>query len=201
MNPTKQTMASALLALVLLAAGGLAHAGARYHVALDSTGYHGGGALELTFLGLAGAAPAAATASGFAGAFGTDGGEEGSVAGTFPGPLAFTNAGPNDFWRAVTLGGVFGFDVDFDLPAAPGSGTTFAVYLADAAGYLTADAGPVARVDRAAGLDPVIGTEAAFASVTPMAAVPEPSSWALVAGGLALMGALRRRARAARDLT
>jgi len=200
MKTFTQTMSGALLALALAAAG-LAQAGTRYHVDVDSTGYAGDGSLELTFLGLAGAAPAGATASGFTGDFGPDGGQEGSVTGAFPGPRVFTNAGTNDFWRAVTLGGVFGFDVDLDVPTAPGAGTTFAVYLAGASAYLTPDGSPVARFDLATGMAPAIATNPLFASVTPAAAVPEPASWALVAGGLTLLGGVRRRAGTAHGRT
>lgn len=187
-----------LLACALTAAAGLAQAGVSYHVDVDSTGHTGPGSLELTFLGLANAAPASATASGFTGLFGTDGDQQGSVTGSFPGQLVFNNGGANDFWRSVTLGGVFGFDVDFDLPIAAGANTTFAVMLADAAGYLTV--APVAAFELAPGSAVAVSADPTYARVAavtlePARSVPEPASWKLAGSGLLLMGVLRRLRR------
>ena len=179
------------VAALALTAAGLAQAASTWHVNVDSTGYTGTGSLELTFLGLANAAPATATVSAFTGDFGTDGDQQGSVTGSFPGPLVFSNAGTNDFWRALMLGGTAGFDVSFDLPTSLGANTTLAVYLADANGYLTVD--PVAAFELASGAAPVIAADARFAAVAPIAAVPEPAGWLLAGTGLVMLGTLRRR--------
>lgn len=197
MDSMKHLFARLALACAAAAAfvPGVALAGPTYHVTVDSSGYSGAGSLDLSFLGLANAAPATATVGHFTGGFGSDGALDGTVSGTFPGGLVFDNSGLNYFWRGVTLGGSFGFDVTFDLPGAadPGAGTTFAVYLTDLAGYLTN--GPVATIDLAAGALPAVTANAALAAVvpvTPVGDVPEPAAWALLLGGLGLLGWTRR---------
>jgi hypothetical protein len=199
MNTMNKLFSTLSLALALASAAlapGMAQAGQIYHVAVDSSGYGGDGSLELSFLGLANAAPATATVDRFTGRFGTDGALDGTVSGAFPGSLVFDNAGFNYFWRGVTLGGTFGFDVDLDLPSAPGAGTTFAVYLADLSGYITN--GPVATIDLVSGAVPAIAANPAFATVTPAAPVnqvPEPAGAALMLAGLGLLGCMRQRRR------
>jgi hypothetical protein len=196
------------LALAAALASGMAQAGPTYHVAIDSHGYSGPGSLDLSFLGLANAAPATATVNHFTGAFGADGVLDGAVSGVFPGGLVFDNGGPNYFWQGITLGGAFGFDVGFDLPDGTGAGTTFAVYLTDLASYLTN--GPVVTIDLASGAAPAIAADASLAAVTPVAPageVPEPAGWALMLAGLGiapgLLGWQRRRSTGKRqaDLT
>lgn len=190
MTVSKCRISRVLLALALAVVAGLAQADA-WHVSISTAGYTGNGSLELSLLGLANATPATATVSGFTGAFGADGDLQGSISGSFPGTLVFNNSGTNDFWRSVTLGGVFSFNVDFQLATAPGAGTTFAVSVANQSDYLTPL--PVVTFELVSGLSPVVTKNPVFASVNPVAAVPEPASWALLLAGLGSIGIVRRR--------
>lgn len=186
MTNLKTLFSRALLALSLLA--GAATASPIYHVAVDTTGTTGDGYMQIDFLPFATTDVLTATISGLDGAFtGTPDLTHVTQTGN---TFTFSSDAFSEFFQSLLLGGKFGFDVSFGGVPADGGSTTFAVSLLNGAGdYL---AFPAAQITLAAGESPAIATDAAFAAVT-VNAVPEPADWMLVATGLILLGALRRR--------
>lgn len=195
MSNLKSLFSKALLAVALATGAGIASAGPTYHVSLDTTSFSGDGFLELTFLGLGNAAPATATLSNFTGAYGSVVDVSGPVSGSTDDTITFSNSDLNDLFQAITLGALFGFDVNFDVDGSMGAGSSLAVMLAGADSYLTES--PAVRIELVPGGDPVITAVAGIGSVTQAVAdVPEPSDWAMLLTGLGLMGfTLRRRQR------
>lgn len=180
----KTLFSRALLALSLLA--GAASANPVYHVALDTTGTSGDGYMQIDFLPFATSDVATATISGLDGAFtGTPDLVNVVQSG---GAYTFSTDAFSEFFQSITLGGTFGFDVAFDGAPADGGSATLSVSLLDSpTTYL---AFPAAQISLAAGMPPAIDADPVFAAVSP---VPEPADWMLVATGLLLMTALRRR--------
>jgi hypothetical protein len=187
-----------LLAAVLLAAAGASAAGTIYHVDIDTTSLGSGNAyLELSFLALGGAADASAAITQFAGAASGAGAGTGSVAGSLPGTLVFTSAdGGGDFVQAITLGGIFSFDVSFAFDAGD-IGSAFSWALFDDSQYLGLD-GALGTIglfpDAAPGQQFVVTADNAFSSVN---AVPEPDGVVLLLTGIGAMLLACRRARRA----
>jgi hypothetical protein len=180
----KTLFSRALLALALL--GGAATASPIYHVALDTSGTSGDGFLQIDFLPFGTTDVLTATISGLSGAFtGTPDLVNVTQSG---GAYTLSSDAFSEFFQAITLGGTFGFDVTFGgVPLDAGS-TGLTVSLLDGAfNYL---AFPAAQISLVAGEAPAIAADPAFATVNK---VPEPADWLLVATGLILLGAMRRR--------
>ena len=187
----------AALALALACSTALASAGPQYHVSVDTQSLAGqSGYLYFLFLGLVNAAPATATLSNFSGDFGAGVVTSGDAAGDVAGQLTLGNGSAwTEFAQWAHFGGLFGFDVAFEVASGSGAGTTLSVALLDADfGYLPATAGDVVTFALLPGQDAVVTADAGFAAVNEVTTVPEPSSAWLGAAGLLLMGgALRRR--------
>ena len=192
-----RTLRLSLLALMLAGAAGFAAADT-YHVDIDTSAYAGTGYLDLSFLGYADSDAATATVSNFSGALGSYVELSDDVSGTLGHVATFGNSGGyNDLFQAVTLGGVFSFDVSFSgsfLTGSSSSDTTFAVSLLNdtQTAYLGADQSLVM-------FDLVSGqgvTPTSYSAIASVSAVPEPSAWLLMAGGLVLVVVAARRRNA-----
>lgn len=182
-----------LLALALSIAAGApaALAGPLYRVSLDTSALAGTvGYLDLGLNGPLDAAPTVARLGNFSGAFLEGGMTSGDVGGDVVNGVVLRN-GPewNFFDQLVTFGGLFSFDVEFDLGEGA-NGSLFSVaFVDDALNYLGA-AGNVLEMNLVAGQSVELQlVDAAFASV---AEVPEPAAWLLVASGLVLLAATGR---------
>jgi len=191
-----------LLSIALLCGAGAAVAGPTYHVTLDTSAHAGlSGLMDFTFLSSNPDSPhTTATLSNFSGAFGAEAGRIGAVSGAIPGQVALIDAaGDNWLTQAVSLGGIFGFDITFDdgyLANAGLDGSTFALslYNEDFSQYIGID-GPLVRFDVWPGFIMVSDNN----DIARIALVPEPSDLLLVLTGLMMMGmVMRRRARSGR---
>jgi hypothetical protein len=185
----------ALLALFLAGGAHAACAGALYHVTVDTTTLTGTGYLDLTFAALAGATPATATLTHFAGAFGATALPTGDVGGDVGSTVTFGNGQTfNELLQAVSFGGLLSFDAAFDIASGGTIGTGFGIALVNAAldNYVPGTTGNVATFDLTPGAPVTTWADAAFVTVTP---VPEPAGLPVFATGCALAAlALRRRA-------
>jgi hypothetical protein len=125
----KNLFTRALLALMLVSGAGVASAGPMYHVTIDTAGLSGSGVFDFLFSGDAVTAGAAtATLSNFSGDFGTGeahGDASGSVASTL---VCGNSGGYAELLQVANLGGVFGFDLRFELAPA-GDNTAFGIAL------------------------------------------------------------------------
>ena len=180
-----------LLALSIAAGAPAALAGPLYRVSLDTSALAGTvGYLDLGLNGPLDAAPTVARLGNFSGAFLEGGMTSGDVSGDVVNGVVLRN-GPewNFFDQLVTFGGLFSFDVEFDLGEGA-NGSLFSVaFVDDALNYLGA-AGNVLEMNVVAGQSVELQlVDAAFASV---AEVPEPAAWLLVASGLLLLAATGR---------
>jgi hypothetical protein len=209
---TSITLRRSLLALALAACASLASA-ATYHVEFDTSTFGGDGWIDLQFNpGNAGTALASVTLTDFIG-FGDSSSAQliGSVSGSLASGYTIANDDPggwNDLFHAVNFsGGKVGFNVSFSGDADPtqaSGGSVFSVALmnADANAYLgTSDpTGSLVQLNWTAGVTANAGAVAATPLVntipTVAAPVPEPSTWAMLAGGIALLGFMRRRKQA-----
>lgn len=189
--------ARAVLAIALATGAGAALAvPTTYHVAIDSRSSTGAALLNLTFNGAINAAPATATVSNFTGVYGAVYETAGAVSGSIADMVSISNtAFDNYLSQFVTLGGLFGFDVMFDVASSdPGMQFSVAMYLPDYAGYaLGAD--NLVTIDLVPDANTLLAGSA-FASVSAVGAVPEPGNMLLMLTGLMLIAfAARRRAR------
>ena len=180
-----------LLVLSIAAGAPAALAGPLYRVSLDTSALAGTvGYLDLGLNGPLDAAPTVARLGNFSGAFLEGGMTSGDVSGDVVNGVVLRN-GPewNFFDQLVTFGGLFSFDVEFDLGEGA-NGSLFSVaFVDDALNYLGA-AGNVLEMNVVAGQSVELQlVDAAFASV---AEVPEPAAWLLVASGLLLLAATGR---------
>ncbi|MDY0964449.1 MULTISPECIES: NF038129 family PEP-CTERM protein [Massilia] len=182
-----------LLALSIAIGAPAALAGPMYRVSLDTSALAGTvGYLDLGLNGPLDAAPTVARVSNFSGAF-LDGGilaPSGDVSGDIVNGVVLRNSADlNYFDQLVTFGGLFSFDVSFDLGGGD-HGTLFSVgFIDDAYNFLGA-IGNVIEMNLVAGQPVELQlVDGAFAGV---AEVPEPGAWLLLASGLFLLVTTRR---------
>lgn len=194
MNHLKEIFTKLLLAALLMSGTAQAWAAPIYNVRINTASLGTGPAyLGLYFMGLANATEATATVSGLTGALEGAPDVSGTVSGALPGPLVFSNAnGGSDYVQAVTLGGLFTFNLSFMMGDGD-VGTTFGWALFDELGYLGAvnDLGTVSLN--------LGGDEASsfvledLSRLSTVRDVPEPASLALVLiAGLAFAARTRR---------
>jgi len=190
----KNLMTRALLALAMSFGAGAALAGPTYHVAIDTAQFAGTqGYLDLSLVALGDAAPAFATLSNFTGSYGGTTLLEGHAFGGVDTGVTLGNSSlVNAFTQLVNFGGVFGFDVSFDLDdGAVGSAFGVALFNEAFDAYLGAQ-GSIVDIMLQPGEAPAVLVNADLAAV---GEVPEPADWMLMATGLVLLGlALQRRA-------
>jgi hypothetical protein len=192
MNILTSLFSRALLAMALVTGAGAAAAGPLYHVDLNVSRFSGAGFLDMQFNQAGEFAPATATLTGFGPGFG-DYAEALSVSGSVgEGKIVFDSSVFNDLFQSVALGGHLGFDVSFSGPDSGNSGSVFALSLFDATGNALVES--LLQITVHPGDMQVSASQ--FATVGPAAgaAVPEPSAALLVAIGLLMAVAARRRA-------
>ena len=194
----KKLLSQAVLALAMAAGAGAALAGPTYHVTLDTSALgQPAGYIDFTFLGLDFAAPATATLSNFSGAFGAVM-AAGDASGTIPGTVTIGNSEAwNEMLAEANFGGLFSFDLSFDV-AAGAAGTTFGVAFINAAfdDYLGAQGNVFeVNVQPANARAPESYTESVDRRFVSVTKVPEPSDLLLMLTGLGLVGVTARRTK------
>lgn len=194
MATLKSLLTGSLLALTMACGTALA-VPTTYHVDLTTVPFasEGSGYLELSLSGPGSAAPVTAMVGNLTG---TDTGDYLFGAAQATGGDSYAFYTPDSaLWKAVTFGGMLGFDVTFDIGDGGSDINYFTVAFLNQADYLT---GPVVQFDLFAGADPVVtGSDIALVTlVDQQGEVPEPADWAMLLTGLGLMGfTLRRRQR------
>jgi hypothetical protein len=195
MNNFKNFFVRAVLALAFLAAAPAALAGPIYRVTLNTAWAGQIGFLDLSFGGLVGAGASTARATNFQGAFDDTAPpyfelEERASGARSTGFTLVGGEGLALVSQAVSFGGVFSFDLQFDI-AASGMASDFAI------GLLDENFNPLTGGDAVLSFTLTPGGELSFigeelARVEIINDVPEPADWALVMTGLFLIGAMRR---------
>lgn len=197
------TLRGGLLALALAGCASFANADTSYHATIDTSSMSGEGWLDLTFLpGMEQAVGATATLSNFSGAFGSGLDLSGDASGALPGSFTLGNGQSwNEVVQALTLGGSFSFDVSFSgaYQNTAGTGTTLGVGLltSDQGAYLGNPAGNLFEIyltPLQSNSSSVFAADVATLAVA-VAAVPEPSEYLLLIGGLCVLGAVSARRR------
>ena len=200
----------AAMALVLAAASSLAAAAGSFTVELDASGYGSNGYIDIQLNSVpTGAVTTYADLNHFVGWGSSADAQLSNVTGSLASGFRMENVygGYNDLFHAVDFsGGKVSFTVSFSGDADPSGqyGSVFSVALygpdqmtllgdsSSADGSLLHLNWTPATV--AGGQGSAVGETLGSGVVT--TPVPEPSTWAMLAGGLALLGMLRRRQRA-----
>lgn len=195
MNNLYALFLRAMLAFSIAVGAPAALAGPLYRVSLDTSSFAGStGFLDLGFNGGGDMGQSIARLSNFSGNFVGDATYTGDATGTVAAGAALGNStGENFFTQAVTFGGLFSFDVAFDLGNEP-LRTLFTVALFNDAfdTYLGADA-ELFSIDVIAGkMDDVTVNAPGLVQVAQITEVPEPGEWLLLSTGLLLIVATRR---------
>ncbi len=209
MHNLKTFLQQAMFALAMAFGSGAAMAGPIYHVDVDTSSLAGTGLMDFNFLANLGAAPATASLSNFSGAFGAEFDRSASVLGAIPTGVSLTNEdGGNYLTQAVTLGGMFGFDIVFSGDFVMMSGQdaslfSVSLYSDNFASYLGVD-GAFAEFSLlpsigGAPAEVLVSPANALANIAAVAEVPEPSELLLMLSGLAMMGLIIRRRTRQRD--
>jgi MYXO-CTERM domain-containing protein len=202
MTKFSKLFASSSLAFAL-ALGGQAMAAPVYHVTIDTEALSGqAGYLDFLHLALGNADPATATVTHLQGAFGPAAFGVGGVGGTPGSGITLDSAGGgSEFGQWAAFGGLFGFDVAFDAQPGPSAGagvvagSTFSVALLDDTLHYLGGTGDLVTIALQPGESDAIVADPAFANVTTVSTVPEPSTAWLAAAGLLLLAGRRRRAQ------
>lgn len=198
----------AAMALVLAACASLASAAGTLTVELDTTGYGSDGWIDIQFNSSPlGAVTTYAELSNIVGFGSADGAFLSNASGSAATGFTIQNvAGDyNDLFHAVNYsGGTVSFTVSFSGDADPTGlyGSVFSVALYGSDGYTLV--GNSSNIDGSLvhlnwtpaatiGGEGSVAAEVLASGVTVAAPVPEPSTWAMLAGGLALLGFMRRR--------
>jgi len=187
----KNLFLRALLALSIAVGAPAALAGPMYRVSIDTSSLSGAGYLDLNLSGFSIATPARVTASNFSGDFLGDAASNGDVSGDILSGIQFGNSEVDNYFdQAVSFGGLFSFDLSFDVVPAE-AGIAFSVALLDAAMQSYLGGSVLLAIDLMPGEAPFLDVlQPGLASV---AEVPEPAHWLLLATGLMLMAMTRRR--------
>lgn len=195
MNNLYALIFRALLAFSIAVGAPAALAGPLYRVSLDTSSFAGStGFLDLGFKGGGENGQSVAHVSNFNGDFVGGPAYLGDASGDVVGGAMLGNSMEENFFtQAVTFGGLFLFDVRFDMGDEL-FGTLFSVALLNDTfdAYLGADA-ELFTIDLVPGVADLITNYApGLAEVAQIAEVPEPGEWLLLATGLLLIGATRR---------
>ena len=196
----KSFVQTAMLAAAMFLGASPAIAGPVYHVSINTAGVTATtGLLDFSFLGTTDADVSTLTLSNFSGMFGAEEGRSGAVTDTATGYTMSTSvAGQAFLTRAVTLGGNFGFDVEFadSYTGADLIAFTVSLYSDGFAGYLGVQ-GPLVQFDLypAAGAMPSFVVALEDNALADISEVPEPSDLLLMLTALAMLGFVARRGR------
>lgn len=195
----------AAMALLLAACSGLAAAAGTLTIELDTTGYGSHGWIDISLNNTpTGAVTTYADLGNFVNFGSSEGAELSNVTGSLAQGFRIENVygGYNDLFHAVNFGGKVSFTVSFSGDADPsglyGSTLSVALYGADLAplGNSNSADGALLHVNWTPALT-VGGQGGAVGEVlapgVTISPVPEAGTWAMLLGGLALLGLVQRR--------
>lgn len=202
-----------LLALALSAWASLASA-STLHVEIDTSSLSNSGWIDLTFNAATGRTPlASADLSHFVGFNAATGAQASDgVTGSLTSGYSLSNSGGgSDLFHSVNFGGKVAFDVSFSGALDPlayhqFSTLSVAMYGADQStllGHGDAGSGALVQLYWLPSTTSAQGGSTSYkvfdnlGGVSPVTAVPEPSSWMMLGAGLGVLGLVRRRKTAA----